>query len=113
LIYDHRDINKLIQFPGETLKHFLAKAILFHRLREFKHDVVTEFEITGCGVGDILDLTANVQYEIESHPKRNIRNRKLELYKRTGCEIIIVDCSKLPTDLNEVAEYLEKFIVPG
>jgi hypothetical protein len=99
-------------FPGETLKHFLAKSILFHKLRELKHDVVTEFEITGCGVGDILDLTSNVQYEVECHPKRHIRDRKLELYKRTGCEIIIVDCSRLPINLTEASGYLERFILP-
>ena len=112
LMYDNRDINKLIMFPGETLKHFAAKAILFRLIRKkLKHNVISEFIITGCGVGDLLDLTVMCQYEIECHGQRSIRNRKLDQYKNKGIEIIVVDCSKLPDSIKAAEEYLEKYLV--
>ncbi|MBI5000770.1 MAG: hypothetical protein HZB92_04490 [Euryarchaeota archaeon] len=63
LIYLPQHVNTLKAHPHETLDHWLAKALVFRILREMNHEVVTEFEITGMGVGDIFDLTTSVQYQ--------------------------------------------------
>jgi len=46
----------------------------------------------------------------DSSPK--YRSRKERLYRVPGYEIIIVDCSKLPKDIDEMRKYMERFIVP-
>ena len=75
-----------------------------------KHDVVTEFEITGMGVGDILDMTTSVQYEIEtvSYPKY-IQDRAKQ-YERIGAEVIVIPIRKLPDDIKEREKALIEYI---
>jgi len=51
-------------------------------------------------------------YEIELSHSPKYRSRKLALYRVPGYEIIIVDCSKLPDDIDGMRKYLERFIVP-
>ena len=112
LLYDERDVNKLKMFPNEILKHYVAKAILFHILRrKLKHDVISEFVVTGCGVGDLLDLSARVQYEIEFNTHKYIREGKAEKYKNRGIEVIVVHCNKMPMDIKKAVKYLERYLV--
>ena len=99
-------------FPGESFKHWMAKCCLVYLLRKLGHEILTEVEITGCGIGDILDLTTNVQYEIELSHSKGVRNSKIDLYKRFGTEIIIVDCHNMPMDLKELVTFLDPYIVP-
>jgi hypothetical protein len=113
IVYDEHEINKLSTFQPESFKHFLCKAIVFHKLRQMKHKVLSEVEIPGCGIADVLDLTTSVQYEIELSHSKGVRKRKEEMYKRTGWEIIVIDCSKLSTDVDGIWKYLDEFIIPG
>lgn len=76
-----------------------------------KHDVSSEWKVPNEYV-DLCDKTTRTLYEIEFHVSKECRNRKIEQYRMTGFEIIIVDCSKLPTDVDEIREYLKKFVVP-
>ena len=112
LVYEQSDINKVAMYPTESFKHFMAKCCLVYLLRKLGHDVITEIEITGCGIGDILDLTTKVQYEIELDKSKQVRNSKIDLYRRTGTEIIIVDCHSMPIDIKELAKFLDPYIVP-
>ena len=112
LIYTESDLNKIPVFQGETLKHFLAKAILFYKLRRLKHDVLSEVEIPGLGVGDIVDLSANVQYEIELDVHKHIRESKAKKYARKDFDVIVVHCHNLPLNIHEISKYLEQFVVP-
>jgi hypothetical protein len=56
------------------------------------HDVLTEFEITGFGIGDILDLSTRItcQYEIETTLKSARHQKTIQKYARKGLDIIIV-----------------------
>ena len=54
MIYQTHDINKLKMHTLESLNHWITKALLFRMLCKMKHDVITEFEITG-----ILTLTVS------------------------------------------------------
>ncbi len=102
--------NHLTKFSNESFKHFMAKACLFWLLRKMKHDVATEWKVPN-GYVDICDKTTNTLYEIEFHSSKKLRSRKLNKYRITGYEIIIIDCSKMPLNINEIRKYLEQFIV--
>ena len=102
--------NHLTKLSNESFKHFMAKACLFWLLRNLKHDIATEWKVPN-GYVDICDKTTRTLYEIEFHSSKNYRSRKIKQYKITGYEIIIVNCSKIPLDINEIRKYLEQFIV--
>ena len=103
-------LNHLTKFSNESYRHFVAKSILFYLLREMKHDVATEWRVPN-GYIDICDKTTHVLYEIELHSSPKFRSRKFEQYDIRGYEIIIVDCSKMPDEIDEIYEYLNQFIV--
>jgi hypothetical protein len=111
ILYLPEHINALKMHPNETLDHWITKAIVFRLLRKMKHEVVTEFEITGMGVGDVLDLTNSVQYEIEttSYPKY-IQDRAKQ-YARTGVDVITIPVGKLPKDIKERYKELKKWVL--
>ena len=112
VVYEQSDINKLAMFPGESLQHYVVKSVLVWKLRHLKHDILTEAEIPGCGVADLLDLNTSTQYEIEFSHSKGVRNSKIAQYQRAGVEIIIVDCHKIPTDMMELMKFLDDWIVP-
>ena len=103
-------LNHLTKFSNESYRHFVAKAILFYELRKMKHNVATEWRVPN-GYIDIVDKTTWTFYEIENSHSPKRRNRKKELYQLTGFDVIIVDCSKLPSKLEEMSEYIQQFIV--
>jgi cellulose biosynthesis protein BcsQ len=103
-------LNHLTKFSNESYKHFVAKAILFYLLRKMKHNVATEWRVPN-GYIDIVDKDTMTFYEIETSHSPKYRSRKLEQYDLKGYDIIIVDCSKLPSDIDEIHEYLKQFIV--
>ena len=87
IIYLPEHINTLRMHSTETLDHWLTKAILFRLLRKMKHDVITEFEVTGMGIGDVFDITTSVQYEVETTSySKFIEKRRLD-YERTTPQI--------------------------
>ena len=111
--FDRLDINKLIKGPKESWKHFAVKSQLFYILRTMNHDVLTEFKITGFGIGDILDLSTRVtcQYEIETTLKSAKHQKTIQKYARKGLDIIIVFTPKLPIDEYERYKYLKDVII--
>lgn len=76
-----------------------------------KHDVSSEWRVAN-GYVDLCDKTTMTLYEIEFSASKAYRNRKVQQYRMSGYEIIIVDCSKLPADVGKIREYLEQFVVP-
>jgi hypothetical protein len=110
ILYMPQDLNRLKTFNTEALDHWIAKALLFRILRKMNHDVVTEFEITGMGVGDIFDLTKSVQYEVEtvSNPK-SLKDRAKQ-YIRMGIEVIVIPLAKLPEDIGEREKALREWV---
>ena len=83
---------------------------MFRILRRMKHDVVTEFEITGQGLGDVFDLTTSVQYEIESNSKPSNLRKKAEMYKRDGVEVIVIPLRGMPVGMKEREKELREYV---
>ena len=111
--FDRLDLNKLIKYPTEDWKHFAVKSQLFYILRTMGHDVLTEFEITGFGIGDILYISTRIicQYEIETTLKSAKHQRTIQKYARKGLDIIIVFTPKLPSDEYERYKYLKDVLI--
>ncbi|MHA2329895.1 MAG: hypothetical protein ACXACR_15365 [Candidatus Hodarchaeales archaeon] len=111
--FNRLNINSLFKYPTESWKHFAVKSQIFYILRTIKHDVLTEFEITGFGIGDILDLSTRItcQYEIETTLKSAKHQKTIQKYARKGLDIIIVFTPKLPSDEYERYKYLKDVII--
>jgi hypothetical protein len=111
--FNRLDINKLIKGPKESWEHFTVKSQIFYILRSLTHDVLTEFAISGFGIGDVLDLSTRTtcQYEIETRLRTTRHNKKIQQYARKGLEIIIVFTPKLPSDEYERYKYLKDVII--
>jgi hypothetical protein len=103
-------LNHLTKFSSESYKHFVTKAILFYQLRKMKHDVATEWRVPN-GYIDIVDKTTWTFYEIENSRSPKYRSRKFDQYDIKGYDLIIVDCSKLPKDIDKIKNYLKQYIV--
>ena len=106
-------INKLSKNSNESWEHFAVKSQIFYILRTMDHDVLTEFEITGIGIGDVLDITTKItcQYEIETAMRSAKHRKKIQQYARKGLDIIIVFTPKLPQDEYERYKYLKDVII--
>ena len=101
----------LVKYPTESLRHFMAKACLFYRLREMGHDVISEFELPGNFI-DLCDKTTMTFYEIELTSSANRCARKVNKYNYVGYDLILINCTNLPDDIYQMRMFLEKFIVP-
>jgi hypothetical protein len=110
MIYQPGDVNALRMHPKETLDHWITKAILFRLLRKMGHDVITEFEITGMGVGDVFDLTTRVQYEVETTSHSKFLQKRKEDYSRVGVEVIVIPLARLPEDMKGREKELEGWV---
>jgi hypothetical protein len=104
--------SALVTAPSESYPHFMAKAAMFYILRRAKHIVLTEWRVAN-GYVDIVDRTTRTFYEIERTASKKFRERKYELYKTTGYEVIVVDCSKMPSEIEELYKHLDPFVVPS
>ena len=102
--------NHLTKFSNEPYKHFMAKACLFWLLRNLKHDIATEWRISNSYI-DLCDKTTHTLYEIEINKSPKLRSLKRNLYQMTGYEAIIIDCSKMPSNIDEIQRDLEQYIV--
>jgi len=111
ILYLPEHVNTLRMHQTETLDHWLTKAIIFRLLRKMKHDVVTEFEITGMGIGDVFDLTTATQYEVETTSYSKFLQRRKEDYARDGVEIIVIPLAKLPVGMKERERALGEWVV--
>jgi hypothetical protein len=106
-------MNKLVKSPSENWEHFAVKSQIFYILRALNHNVLTEFEITGFGIGDLLDLSTRTtcQYEIETKIRSAKHKKKIQQYARKGLEIIIIFIPKLPKDEYERYKHLKDVII--
>ena len=111
--FDRLNLNRLVKYPTENRVHFAVKSQVFYILRTMGHDVLTEFEITGFGIGDIIDLSTRItcQYEIETTLKSAKHQKTIQKYARKGLDIIIVFTPKLPCDEYERYKYLKDVII--
>jgi hypothetical protein len=111
--FNRLDINKLIKSPSENWEHFAVKSQIFYILRAMNHDVLTEFEISGFGIGDVIDLSTRItcQYEVQTKIRTAGHNKKIKQYARKGLDIIIVFIPKLPKNEYERYKYLKDVVI--
>jgi len=76
-----------------------------------KHEIATEWKVPN-GYVDICDKSTMTFYGIEFSVSLKFRSRKIEQYNVPGFEIIIIDCSKMPNDIDEIRKFLEEFVIP-
>lgn len=88
-----------------------GEAEMFYIPRDMRHEVSSEWKVPN-GYFDLCDQTTRTLYEIEFHVSKKYRNRKIEQYRMPGFEIIIVDCLKLPADVDEIRRFLEQYVLP-
>jgi hypothetical protein len=110
VVYLDSDLNKLKMFRSENLNHWITKAITFYILRKMKHDVITEFEIPGMGEGDILDLTTNTQYEVETVNSKNFHRKRVEDYRRTGVDVVVIPTNKMSNNIKTRYKIIKQYI---
>jgi hypothetical protein len=112
IVYEYADVNKLHKHSTETIRHYIAKSMVFYLLRQMKHDVVTEFTIEGIGIGDVFDISTRTQYEIETdqYPKRFMK--RLSKYQQAGIELIVIRTKPMPDDIKKIKDYIWPFLRP-
>ena len=103
--------NHLTKLNSEPYKHFVTKAALFWILRKLKHDVYSEWNCNG-GYVDLCDFTTMTIYEVEMRSSPKKRKQKILQYRQPGFEVIVVDCSKMPTDVVALEAFLRDWIIP-
>ena len=101
----------LSKLSNEPYKHFMVKACLFWFLRNLKHDIAIEWRISN-GYVDLCDKTTHILYEIVFQAYTVYFQEKYERYKLSSYDITIIDCSKLPLNINEMRKFLNRFIIP-
>lgn len=102
--------NCLFMHTGnESMKHWMAKAVLFKLIRGRGRTVGTEVEINGAIV-DVVDIDSLIGYEIESNPKKSVIKSKLKRLWHLR-DVFFIDASKVPDNIEEAEKYLERFVV--
>ena len=103
--------NHLTKFSNEPYRHFMAKSCLFWLLRKLHHEVASEW-LVGDGYVDLYDKSTRTLYEIEFQVSAKHFAEKRMQYNISSYEVIIINCSKLPLNINEMKKFLEQFILP-
>ena len=112
IMFEAADIGKLKLCSNESLLHYLTKAILLYYLKRIHHRCVCEVEVVDVGVGDVLDLTTNCLYELESEQSTaNIMRRKNK-FLQAGVDLIIIKLPLHTMDFGEIADYVKMWIRP-
>jgi len=106
------DINSNCLYPhsrGESLKHWITKAIIFKILRERKRTVGTEVEV-GNGIADVFDEDNKIIYEIEKSFSKVRRQEKMRNFYEAN-DVFFIDLGKVPDRINEAKKYLDEIVV--
>ena len=111
ILFDDNDIGKLTMCGSETMRHFIAKAVVLYELRKLKHRCVCEAEICGIGRLDLYDLDTNCIYELESDQYPNRSRKAKDKYLQAGVDIVIIPIPKTDS-LKEFIEQIREFIRP-
>jgi hypothetical protein len=107
LTYSKKSHNAILPHnKNETDKHFLAKCVLFKVLKEKDREVFTEV-VTGKGITDVLDISQNICYELETNPTDKTELEKQALVNK-GFHVRVIDLRKLPLDWTEMKAYFKK-----
>ena len=76
------------------------------------HEVELELYIPEVGYCDVIDRTTWIQYEIDGHWSPKVRSEKAKKYLRPGIrDIIVIPIRTLPTDINEIRDFVKKYLI--
>jgi len=92
----------------ESIKHFVAKAIIFKILRECGRNVATEVE-TKSAIVDVLDMDNRIAYEVENGFDEDdiiglISHKELR-------DIFLIDLKEISNDIYEAEEFLKQILI--
>jgi hypothetical protein len=93
----------------ESMKHWIAKAMVFKILRERGRTVGTEIE-TKDGIVDVIDVDNLIVYEIENSSNKMKKKKKLEQFKDFR-DVFIIDLKSLPDKIKEMEKILKEKVV--
>jgi len=104
--------NSKCLFPHnrkETLKHWVAKAIIFKILLDRGRNVGSEIEV-GNGITDVFDSDNKIAYEIENDVSKFRREgRNLSLFAAN--DVFVINLKRVPDEIGAAKKYLENIIV--
>jgi len=92
----------------ESIKHFVAKAIIFKILRDRSRNVATEVE-TRNAIVDVLDIDNRIAYEVENgFDEDDI----ISLISHTELrDIFLIDLKEIPDDIHEAEQFLKQILI--
>jgi len=111
--FDPYHLNKVSYYPrAESLKHFVAKCIVYSILRNYGRLVFTEYPLNEQVRIDVFDLDYQYAYELETNPKR-FKETKMQILMEDPRvkEIIIIDLHKIPNDIEQMHLKLKEYVV--
>ncbi|MFO8050657.1 MAG: hypothetical protein R6V01_03035 [Thermoplasmatota archaeon] len=102
-----------LRIRNDSYKHWMVKSVLIYELERLGHEVEIETYIPRVGYCDLIDRTTWIQYEIDGNSSPQYRWTKAKKYMRPGIrDIVIVPIFKLSSDIKDIREYVQKYIVP-
>ena len=69
------------------------------------------WEAVGGDGSPLRETALPIDFTIEFQASQKLRFKKFKKYRITGYEIIIINCSKIPSGINEIHKYLKRYIV--
>ena len=113
LPFDPYHLNKVSYYQkSESLKHFIAKCLVYAILRNKDRLVFTEYPLSKTVRIDVFDLDYQYAYELETNPKRFEETKLQELMTDDRVkEIIIVDLRELPNDIEKMHKKLKEVVI--
>jgi hypothetical protein len=92
----------------ESMKHFVAKAVIFKILRDRSRNVATEVE-TRNAIVDVLDIDNRIAYEVENgFDEDDI----ISLISHTELrDIFLIDLKEIPDDIHEAEQFLKQILI--
>lgn len=57
-----------------------------------------------------MDLTTNTQYEIETVNNKIYHKKRVEQYRRTGLDVVVIPVNKLPNEIKQRLKALKQYI---
>ena len=108
-VLSKNNMNCLFASNGkESMKHFVAKTIIFKILRDRGRTVATEVE-TKNAIVDVLDVDNRIAYEVENgFDEDDI----VGLVSHTELrDIFLIDLKEIPNDIYDATEFLKQILI--
>ena len=92
----------------ESVKHFIAKAIIFKILRDRGRNAATEVE-TKNAIVDVIDIDNRIAYEVENGFGQDDIASIISL--RELRDVFLIDLKEISSDIYEAEEFLKQVVI--